>query len=442
MMFSLSRDRKFRRAHALAAALMVTVGCSVAIVSRAQSVATDTSVIIHAGHLLAEPGRPARQNQSIVIEQGRVVAIRDGFASGARVVDLSRYYVLPGLIDLHTHVALPSIDNVATWPMKRPTQVMLMTLPRLKRILDSGFTTVRDLGDSSSITYDLSRAVNEGVIEGPRIVASEPFFGIGTSYMTANTAGFKDELEPFMQGRGACISRDECREAVREEVRRGAGVIKIRLSFLNLIDSDIKSVESAEELRWIIDMAHQLNRTVAVHSPGGASPLPVTAAIEAGADSIEHGPIEPEQIPLMLKRGTKFVPTLNTAKQMIAKYPTHYSRLKASVTRTHRAGVTIGFGSDFPLVPSGQAYGEFLELRDAGLSATDAIKTATVNAAAILEMSNEIGSIAVGRHADVIAVAKDPEQDLTQLGQVLFVMQRGRIVKPLRSATVSGDLSQ
>lgn len=426
-MFSWSKSRKVRRPHSLIVAL--ALGCGVATGTQAQQVDADGSVIVHAGHLLAEPGKPPQQNKSIIIKDGKVVEIRDGFVSGARVVDLSRYYVLPGLIDLHTHVALPSFDKLTTWTMQRPTQVMLMTLPRLRKMLDSGFTTVRDLGDSSSITYELAKATSTGVIDGPRIVASEPFFGIGKSYTTANVAGMKDELEPFMQGRGACISRDECREAVREEVRRGAGVIKIRLSYLNLLDSEIKSVESAEELRWIIDMAHQLNRTVAVHSAGGSSPLPVTAAIEAGADSIEHGPIEQGQIAMMLKRGTTYVPTLNTAKQMIKEYPTHYARIRASVTRTHKGGVTIGFGSDFPLVSTEQAYGEFLELRDAGLSATDAIKTATVNAAAILKMSDEIGSIAVGRHADVIAVAADPEKDLAQLGKVLFVMKGGTVVK-------------
>lgn len=127
--------------------------------------------------------------------------------------------------------------------------------------------------------------------------------------------------------------------------------------------------------------------------------------------------------------GTAYVPTLNTAKHMIAEYPTHYSRIKVSVAQAHRAGVRIGFGSDFPLVATEQAYGEFLELRDAGLSAAEAIRSATVNAAAILKMSDEIGVIAPGRHADVIAVAEDPEQDLQQLGKVLFVMKGGRIVK-------------
>jgi imidazolonepropionase-like amidohydrolase len=402
--------------------------------ARSQTSSTDNNrnYVIHAGYLLAEPGKPVLRNKSVIIENGVIIAIKDGFVDGAAVIDLSRYYALPGLINLHTHVALPSFDDAATWPLERPTQVMLRSLPRLKAILNQGFTTIRDLGDESGIMYELAGATSTGLVEGPRIVASEPFFGIGKSYISAYGAGFKEELEPLLGNRGACINRDQCREAVREEVRRGAGVIKIRLSYLPLIDQRIESVETVEELKWIVDMAHQLHRTVAVHTVVGRSDLPVTNAIQAGADTIEHGPIAPDQIPLMKKMGTAYVPTLDTAKQMIVQYPALYPRIKAAVALTYKAGIKIGFGTDLPLVGIDKSYEEFLELHDAGMTSTDAIMTATVNAAEILQMSDKIGSIAPGKEADVIAVAADPTIELREFGNVQFVMKGGKIVKRIQ----------
>lgn len=390
---------------------------------------SDNNYIIHAGHLIAEPGKPVRSNVTIIVRNGAITDIKDGLLPGTNVLDLTDYYVLPGMIDLHTHVTM---DLKTLWKfgsMERPTRVLLRTLPRLRQILDNGFTTIRDLIDKSEITYELSAAIENGTIVGPRMIASEPNFDVGQSYGSAYTNGMREELEPYYRGRGVCNGAEECRAAVREEIRRGAGVIKLSLSLLPLKDNKIKSVESMEELRAIIDTAHQLNRTVAAHSSTAPPPEEVALAIEAGADSIEHGPIEEVHLAGMKRHGTAYIPTQHTAFMYVKEYPGAHDRVRAAVIRSHRAGIKMGFGSDLPHVPVDETYKELIEFQDSGLSAAEALKTATVNAAEILRMSDVIGSITPGKHADIIAVSGNPLNDLNEMGNVKFVMKEGRIYK-------------
>jgi imidazolonepropionase-like amidohydrolase len=281
--------------------------------------------------------------------------------------------------------------------------------------------------------YEMGEATQSGAIVGPRVFASEPMFGIGNAYTGAYGLRMKDELEPYFNLRGYCTSRDQCRAAVRDEVRRGAKVIKIRLSYLPIIDSRVESVETVEEIKWIVDMAHQLGRTVAVHTVVGKKSLaPVTNAILAGADTIEHGPVEAEQVALMKKMGTAYVPTLSVVKAGEQDYPGLYVRVRAGAALAAKAGVKIGFGSDIPLISIPDAFKEFVEMRDIGLTPAEAIETATVNAAEILKMSDQIGSIAPGMLADIIAVKGDPEADLRLLGSVSFVMKDGVVIKASR----------
>jgi imidazolonepropionase-like amidohydrolase len=394
--------------------------------------AAATRYVIHAGHLIATPGQPTLANKSIIVENGKVVAIRDGFVEGGTVIDLSQSYVLPGLINLHTHLALPSYERAATWRFERTDRLVLEALPRLKTMVEAGFTTVRDLGDDSSIMYLLADAVKRGTIVGPRILASEQAMGIGNAYFTTYAMGFKPELAPYFVSRGQCITRDACRDAVRDEVKRGAQVIKIRTSILPITDGRLESVETVDELKWIIDMAHQLKRTVAVHTVVGPSFQPVTNAILAGADTIEHGPLSDVQVKLMKERGTAYVPTLAVAKSSAATYPGLYDRIRAGALLAAKAGLRMGFGTDFPLVPVDQSAREFVELQSIGLSPSEALMTATVNAARMVDRADQIGAIAPGMIADIIAVDADPLQDLTVLGKVRFVMKDGGIVKAAR----------
>lgn len=398
------------------------------------------ATVIHAGHLLAEPGRPMLERQSIVIDGGRIVAIKDGFVAGDPVVDLSHAYVLPGLIDMHTHITV-QLDLNSPDPrskflqmfLGRPAAAVLQALPIARTVLNNGFTTIRALGDPSNVTYDLRNAIAAGLVDGPRILGVEPQFEVPGGDYHVSRYGERLELEPYFHNRGTCTGIEDCRRAVREEVARGADVIKFREAALPVLDPKVASVEYSEEILAIVQAAHKLNRTVAVHV--NTTPEGNRMAIEAGADTIEHGPLDERAIDMMRKRGTAYTPTLYVQKvasdiqRRMGVTRDLYAESVASVAKAHAAGVMILFGTDIAAFPPGQAPEEFSELVAAGLSAADALRAATMNAAIKLHMEDQIGSIAPGKRADIIAVPGDPLADVKQMRAVHFVMQAGRIVK-------------
>lgn len=400
------------------------------------------TTVIHAGHLLAEPGKPAAEKQSIVIENGKVTAIKDGFVAGDKVIDLSHSWVLPGLIDMHTHVTITmDIDSPAATSdflpafLGRPDARVLATIPRAQKILGMGFTTVRNLGDPASVTYSLRNAIDAGVVAGPRIFGSEPQFQVpGGDYEPFNF-GVRNELEPYIKNRGTCSGVDDCARAVREEVRRGAGVIKLRITGQTMLDAKSGPMETPAELGAIIATAHRLNRKVATHTPGDYAANQM--AIEAGTDTLEHGPLNDENIAAMKKKGTAFTATIMAAK-LAENSPLgagsdgmkgYYDRVLVSVKKASAAGVPILFGSDLPVVAAERTPEEFVEMQKAGMTPVDALKSATVNAAAALGKSDSLGSIAPGKWADVIAVDKDPLADLGEMKKVSFVMKGGDVFK-------------
>ena len=357
------------------------------LLAEASPSAPATKIIIHAGHLIADPGKPSLDKQSIIVENGKITAIVDGFVDGGRIVDLSQAWVMPGLIDMHTHVTVTvDVDSEVPWSdfmpafLGRPAARVLASAGRANSILRNGFTTIRNLGDPASVTYDLRDAINAGVIDGPRIIASEPMFGVPGGDYDAHNFGEREDLEPLFKSRGSCSGATDCERVVREEVRRGAGVIKLRLAAQTLIDPKSGPMETAAEINAIVSTAHRLNRRVATHSAGSAAANQI--AIEAGTDTIEHGPLSDLNIATMAKRGTAYVPTLLTAK-LATENPKvgvpveYYLQAKASVTKAYKAHVPILFGTDLPVVPIAREWEEFLALQDAGLSTADVLKSAT-----------------------------------------------------------------
>lgn len=424
---------------------MKTLGCMVALgLSVLGGVASADVTVIHAGHLIAEPGTPPRERQSIVIENGRVKAIAEGFVAGDHVIDLADAWVLPGLIDMHTHVTIrmdidgpdPIGDFMPAF-LGRPAARVLASVARAQAVLRQGFTTIRNLGDPASVTYDLRNAINAGVVDGPRIIASEPQFEVAGGDYEAVNFGERAELEPYFKGRGSCAGVVDCERVVRDEVRRGADVIKLRLSAQPLIDPASGPMETRAELEAIVATTHRLHRRVATHSPG--SPEANQLAIEAGTDTLEHGPLSDANIAAMVKHHTAYTPTLAAAKAAVrhpefGTPPDYYDRAVASVRAAHKAGVPILFGSDLPVVATTHVPEEFGLLEEAGLAPVEAIRAATVNAAAALGLADTVGTLAPGRAADIVAVSHDPLADARSLGEIRFVMKGGKVVRDERPA--------
>ncbi len=398
--------------------------------------------VIHAGHLIAEPGKPMLAKQSIVIENGKIVAIKEGFVSGDVVIELANSWVMPGLTDMHTHVtgvldlSQPIGPVFVQAYMGRPAEIVLSMLPRMKMLLMNGFTTVRNVGDPSSTTYDLRKAINAGFVPGPRLVACEPQFSVDGGDYDASKWGLRQQFEPYLKNRGNCSGVTECMKVVREEVNRGADVIKFRQAGLPFEDPKVAMVETDAEIKAIIDTAHQLDKKVAVHVNG--SPVFLHKVIEAGADTIEHGLLDDAAIAMMKQRGTAYTPTMLAAKiyteaTMAAGDPRNlFKEAVASVAKAYQAGVTIIFGTDLGIIPPERGYEEFGLMHAAGMPKDQVLRAATINAAIELGRADTMGSIAPGKIADVIAVKADPLVDLSVMKSVSFVMKDGVVFKDER----------
>ncbi|MBS0373743.1 MAG: amidohydrolase family protein [Proteobacteria bacterium] len=392
-----------------------------------------TPVIIHAGHLVSEPGKPPTHHQSIVVVDGKITAIQDGFVPGEQVIDLKDAWVIPGLIDMHTHVTdvldleRPIEGTFVHAYTGRPAAIALAMLPRLQQLLLSGITTIRNLGDPSSTTYDVRDAIRAGAVVGPRMVAIEPQIAVDGGDYDASRWGVRADLERYVANRGNCTGAVQCAKVVREEVQRGADVIKFRQAGAPFLNPRIKMVESIEEIHAVIDTAHQLDRRVAVHVVG--SPEFLHAAIEAGADSIEHGPLDARAIELMKQRGTAFTPTLLAVKLVAPDLLPAASR---SLLAAYRGGVRIVYGTDLGIFGPERIHEEFALMAAAGLPPEQVLRAATVNAAIALGKAESLGSLAAGKTADLVALKVDPLSRIDALGdpaQVVFVMKDGRVYR-------------
>lgn len=356
--------------------------------------------------------------------------------AGDTLIDLKDSWVMPGLIDMHTHVSgVEKLDEpvggqIAHFYMSRPAEAVLNTLPRANALLMNGFTTIRNVGDPTLTTYALRDAINAGIVPGPRMFVSEVQISVAGGDFDVSSWDVRNDVEKFVTNRGNCSGVVECIKVVREEVHRGADVIKFRQAGLPAEDPRVKMVESPEEIKAIIDTAHQLDRKVAVHVNGSADFL--HAVIEAGADTIEHGPLDDAAIALMRKHGTANTPTLLAGKMIDYRF----KEGSEGVGKAYRAGVPIIFGTDLGIMTTDRSHEEFGLLAAAGLPPAQVLRTATINAAAALgHLGDGLGSIAPGKTADVIAMKVDPLTHIDQLGapgKVSFVMKEGKVFKDER----------
>lgn len=391
--------------------------------------ASAQTTVIHAGHLIAEPGQAAAANQSVVVEEGRIVRIDDGFVSGDKIIDLRDAWVMPGLIDMHVHVygeldpRVPFQHQLLVATLARPEKMVLQMIPRVGALLDNGFTTVRSMGDQSSTTYALRDAIDEGIVAGPRMLVAEAQISVAGGDLDPSIFGIRPVAEPLVTNRGNCSGVDDCVRAVRSEIRRGADFIKLRQSGLAAEDPKGRAVETAEEIRAIVETAHQLNRRVAAHSNG--TPEFLRMVVEAGVDTIEHGPLDEASIALMRRKpGIAYTPTLLAARLIGYRFEEASSNLQ----RAYEAGVPILFGTDIGIFGPERGHEEFALMAAAGLPAAEVLRSATVNAAKALGRDESIGRIAPGMIADIVAMRVDPLANIGQVGApdaMVFVMKEG-----------------
>ncbi|WP_298158528.1 amidohydrolase family protein [Brevundimonas sp.] len=406
--------------------------------------------LVQAGHLLDRPGQSPRGASTVVIRDGKVEAVQDGFVGtdafpGATIVDLRDRFVLPGLIDSHVHLATDRAGEA------RVLRDVTENLPaqayeaaeNARKTLMAGFTTVRNLGDTGGVTLALRDATAEHRIAGPRIVDAGMSISTTSGHMD-DRLGLNDDLREHTDHDNVCDDTASCREAVRLQIGRGADVIKIATTggVNSRIGAGLGAQMFEDEARALIETAHLYGKKVAVHAHGADG---IDMALRLGADSIEHGTILGEDtIPLFLRSGAYYVPTLSTVngyRARLAADPNAYppavlpkilwriSITGRSLEAAYPAGVRIAFGTDAGVSLHGRNADEFELMVEHGMTPMAAIQAATVNAADLLGLSTEVGSLEPGKRADLIAVEGDPLTDVTVLKSVGFVMRDGRIYR-------------
>ncbi|KAA5802185.1 amidohydrolase family protein [Alkalicaulis satelles] len=424
------------------AALAAGLALSFAPGARAADEASVT--IIHAGVLIAAPGdeRP-RSQVSVIVQDGRISAIEDGFVTGdgADIVDLSDRWVLPGFIDSHVHItSQQGPDRRLSVFTDSSADRALQGAQYARRTLMAGFTTVQDVGADMEAIRALQRAIGEGLVSGPRLRiaggAVTPTGGHG------DINGWSVEVLRSQGSPYACNGADDCARAVRQLVQEGADMIKITATggVLSSTGAGVELQFFEEELAAIVEAARMMGRRVTAHAHGVSG---VNAFLRAGGHSIEHGTfLDAESIRLFRRNNAVLVPTAMAGEwvtlQADSGWMTPFQRAKAlevgprmldMVRQAHRGGVTIAFGTDSGVSAHGDNAREFELYVEAGMTPMEALRTATITAARHLGLEEETGRIAPGLAADIIALDADPLEDISAVWQVGFVMANGRIHK-------------
>ncbi len=401
-------------------------------------------VAVKAGRLLDVRSGNYLSDQLILIEAGKVREVGNArdvqphAPPHAKVIDLSRYTVLPGLIDAHTHLTFdPDTEGYRGLGISIPREALIGA--RNARVtLQAGFTTVRNVGAGGYTDIALRDAINAGDVPGPRMVASGPALGITGGHCDNDLLA--PEFHAFSLGVADGVPAVMAK--VRENIKYGSDVIKFCATGGVLSQGDSPELEqySPEEMRALIQEAHRLGRKTAAHAHGA---LGIKDAVLAGVDSIEHGSfINEEDIQLMKERGTYLVPTLylgdwflenyqklGLTDNMVAKAKYVMPAARQHVARAFLEGVKVAFGTDAAVYPHGLNAREFPVMVKLGMTPLAAIQAATINAADLLGWSDRVGSLEPGHFADLIAVEGDPLQDVTVLQNVKVVMKGGEVVK-------------
>lgn len=399
------------------------------------------TTVIYAGRVITDADKPTQGPSTIVITDDRITSITAGRSAApadAEVIDLGDKTLLPGLIDLHVHLTGDPGGDYRSEAVDPDEWGVVVGVKNAGITLRAGFTTVREAGSAQYSAFSLRRGTANGFITGPRIIAAGPALSIIGGH--GDVTGFREDVHDVLDQGYTCTGALECAEKVRKASRAGADIIKITATggVLSQQGRGLEGHFTSPELQSIADTAHSLGLKVMAHAHGARG---IEAAAAAGIDTIDHGTFADDiALKVMKAKGTYLVPTLMAfegIRERLGKgiyTPTVEEKVRMTlgsvgkaVTRAKALGVPVAFGTDAGVFEHGRNGGEFALLVKAGLTSREALAAATTVAAKALSMESEIGRLAPGMSADMIAVSGDPLADVTALEKVEWVMVRGRI---------------
>lgn len=407
----------------------------------------NAKTVIHVGYLFNTDNGSVEPEMSIIIENERISDVLEGYVSlnpDDNYIDLTGYYVLPGLIDMHVHLTNQSSNRAY---LERVTlnaaDYAIRATKNAEKTLMAGFTTVRNLGDSDTISISLRNAINNGIVIGPRIFSSGKTIST-TGGHGDSTNSLNQRLTSDLGPKDGVMNGElDALKSVRYRYKENADLIKITAT--GGVLSNAKDGQNPQmtlnEIKAVVDAARDYGFKVAAHAHGSEG---IKRATLAGVDSIEHGTLmDKEGARLMRENGTYYVPTLLAGKWVADKalikdyYPPFVEKkaleigpkLQSTFSMAYQSGVKIAFGTDSGVSPHGENAKEFALMIEAGMSEKDSILSATIYAAELLGKKSDLGSISKGKFADLIGVSKNPLMDIKVLETVDFVMKGGKVVK-------------
>lgn len=413
--------------------------------------------VIHAGHVLAVPGDPPIGRQSIIVEDDRIVRLADGFVGRSalgdqdetvRFVDLSQSFVLPGLIDAHVHLSSAPGGGSGSAMLQTEANITLTASRHAQIALQAGFTTVVDLGSvgipgHENAIFAVRDAVAMGRLAGPRVIAAgTPISVTGQS----RTTEYREEVAASIDDHSVCNGPSDCRRAVRHQVKRGSDII-VFFNTGSLLSADsVAQAMTDEEMHTIVETAHALGRKVIADGHHAAG---IAAALRAGADTVDSAHLYDDDTFALLREHQFFQSHIYGVITAVGDSPEtlhdglwgwlpdeillRFQKMRSrpfAMMQAHSHGIrNLVYASDAGVYTWGENAGDLAEFVSRGMPESDALRTATVNAARMLGLDHEIGSLEPGKKADLIAVSNNPLEDISTMMDVRFVMRNGAIYR-------------